>query len=104
MFAILYAFHVKPGQEAPFEDAWETLTRLFLEHAGSLGSRLHKPADQTYIAYAQWPDRQSWERSAERLPKEAEAVREALQEACRQIEILEELEVARDLLRPREGL
>lgn len=99
MFAILYSFQVKPGQEPQFETAWETLTRLFLEHANSLGSRLHKPLNGTYIAYAQWPDRQTWERSGERLPTEAEAVRQAMGQACHKISILEQLEVARDLLR-----
>lgn len=100
MFAILYAFHVKPGQEATFEAAWEALTRMFYRHAGSLGSRLHRPQGTTYIAYAQWPDRETWEASAKRLPPEADTVKAAMREACQKTEILHELQVGTDLLRP----
>ena len=98
MFAILYAFHTKPGQEANFEAAWEALTHLFYDHAGSLGSRLHKPQGATYIAYAQWPDRSAWERAGALLPPEAEAIKTALRESCEKTEIVYELEVATDLL------
>lgn len=101
MFAIVYAFHVKPGQETQFEAAWAALTRLFYRHAGSLGSRLHKPKGGTYIAYAQWPDRKTWEGSAELLPPEAEAVKMALGASCEHTEIVHELEVATDLLQHR---
>ncbi len=74
------------------------ISRLFFEHAGSLGSRLHQPKGGTYMAYAQWPDRKTWEASAKLLPPEAEAVKTALGACCERTEILHELAVATDLL------
>ena len=68
MFSVIYTFEVKPGSENDFVKAWSALTQLIKEHAGSGGSRLHKAATGNYVAYAQWPDRQTWEQAAEKLP------------------------------------
>lgn len=64
MFAVIYRWRVAPGKERQFQVAWEFVTREFLANAGSLGSRLHRSSDGTLVAYAQWPDRLSWERAA----------------------------------------
>jgi len=49
--------------EAQFREAWEDLTAFLCEHRGALGSRLHHTDQGTIVAYAQWPDRATWERS-----------------------------------------
>jgi heme-degrading monooxygenase HmoA len=53
MFTVIYSFQVKPGQVHKFEKAWKDLTLLISEYEGSLGSRLHKQSELSYIAYAQ---------------------------------------------------
>jgi len=60
MFAVIYRWRVRTGEESQFQQAWELLTREFLARAGSLGSRLHRSSDGTWVAYAQWPSREAW--------------------------------------------
>lgn len=98
MFAIIYQFHVKQDQREQFIKAWKELTRLFYAHADSLGSRLHKKDEHTFIAYAQWPDKQTWEDSAQKLPESAKEVRNTMKNSCEKIEILFELDLVEDLL------
>jgi hypothetical protein len=52
---VLYRWKLKPGKEQQFIDSWSRGTRLLLTH-GSFGSRLHKGPEDTWYAYAQWPD------------------------------------------------
>ena len=104
MFTIIYSFNVLPAQCEVFEESWSQLTKLIYEYEGSLGSRLHKTADQKeeesihYIAYAQWPSKELWENSGSKLPKEAETIRSTMKGACLHIEILHKLDVINDLL------
>ena len=97
MFCAVYRFNVRPGLEEQLEDSWAKLTDLIYEHEGSLGSRLHRTPDGVYIAYAQWPARETWE-NASSLPPEADPVRRAMREACESIETVYELEVVDDRL------
>ncbi len=39
------------------------MTEVIREQRSGLGSRLHLSDDGWWVAYAQWPDRQAWERS-----------------------------------------
>jgi heme-degrading monooxygenase HmoA len=64
MFNVIYRWKLHPGKEAQFEKAWAEVTHLIRSHRGGLGSRLHRRSDGTYLAYAQWPDQQTWERSS----------------------------------------
>lgn len=100
MFCAVYRFSVKPGADAPFKEAWRRLTELIYEYEGSLGSRLHScGVDGEYIAYAQWPSRETWER-ASGIPAElADAPKKSMREACIKIETIHELEVVDDLLK-----
>ena len=66
-FCVLYRFRVRPGEEAAFVAAWAELTHAIRDQRGGLGSRLHRDDDGTFVAYAQWPDRASWEH-AQALP------------------------------------
>jgi hypothetical protein len=71
MVAIIYLFKVKPNQTENFIAAWREMALLIYEYENSLGSRLHKQNDSTYIAYAQWPDESTWKNSGGKLPKSA---------------------------------
>lgn len=61
MFAAIYEFVVKPGQEDAFIAAWAKVTEGIYRYNGSRGSRLHRSADGHFVAYAQWPTRAAWE-------------------------------------------
>lgn len=58
MHCILYRFEIHPDKEEQFNAAWDEITRGYLAHCGALGSRLHRVDRTTFIAYAQWPDKQ----------------------------------------------
>lgn len=96
MFCVLYRFEIRKGLAADFERHWETVTRR-LRDAGSLGSRLHRESDTTYIAYAQWPDRESWEQERN-LDDASERARRGMANCCASIETMARLEPVVDLL------
>jgi len=102
MFSVIYTFEVKPGAENDFVKAWSALTQLFKEYAGSGGSRLNKAATGNYVAYAQWPDRQTWEQAAEKLPLEAGQIRKKMRESCLNIDTQFELESIVDLIQNKQ--
>jgi hypothetical protein len=52
---------VAPEKTEQFQGAWEVLTRELCGSHGSLGSRLHRAQDGSWLAYAQWPCRAAWE-------------------------------------------
>jgi hypothetical protein len=72
-FAVLYRWRVEPGREGDCRAAWERLTRAIHERRGGLGSRLHVADDGTWVAYARWPDRATWERAVGEEPADPEA-------------------------------
>ncbi|MCB0640773.1 MAG: antibiotic biosynthesis monooxygenase, partial [Phaeodactylibacter sp.] len=92
MFIAIYRFQAKPGQVQSFIEAWKDLTELIYQHCGSLGSRLHREDELNFIAYAQWPDRDTW-KHPKPLPATADAIRQQMRESCSLIETLHELEV-----------
>lgn len=51
------------------------MTMAIRAHRGGLGSRLHLAEDGWWVAYAQWPDRETWERSQAMDSADAEAAR-----------------------------
>ncbi|MGH8539063.1 MAG: antibiotic biosynthesis monooxygenase, partial [Stenotrophobium sp.] len=61
-FAVIYQWRLKSGMEARFREAWESLTKSLIQR-GARGSRLHTTDYGSWVAYAQWPDRQTWEGS-----------------------------------------
>jgi hypothetical protein len=101
MFAIIYRFDVRAGQEKAFEKTWHQLTQLIYEHEGSLGSRLHKDVSGSYIAYAQWPDKMAWEAAGDKLPIAANDIRDAMLANCDNIDVLYQLDVVDDMWQPR---
>lgn len=64
MFVVLYRWKIVEGNEATFRQGWHRLTQEIYRRCGSLGSRLHKADDGSWVAYAQWPDRGRWEGAA----------------------------------------
>ncbi len=74
MYAISYRFKLTQSSaeaETQFITCWSGITEFFNEKAGALGSRLHKGEDGCFYAYAQWPDRQTFEAASEILPTES---------------------------------
>jgi hypothetical protein len=55
MFVAIYRWRLRPALESQFADGWEQVTRAIYTQCGSHGSRLHKCADGTWLAYARWP-------------------------------------------------
>jgi heme-degrading monooxygenase HmoA len=99
MFSVIYSFQVKPGCEQDFIDSWAELTELIYQYEGSLGSRLHKKGDLHYIAYAQWPDKETWQKAGGKLPQSSISVRDEMKNSCEEIETLREWEVVKDILK-----
>ncbi|MBY0359911.1 MAG: antibiotic biosynthesis monooxygenase [Candidatus Obscuribacterales bacterium] len=60
MFCVIYQWRIKEGKEEQFRELWRTVTKSVYEKHGSFGSRLHKSDDGSLIAYAQWPNQESW--------------------------------------------
>lgn len=101
MFAVIYRFTIKEGQQEIFEKAWRDLTILIAKHEGSLGSRLHEKSNLEYIAYAQWPDEETWKNSGGNLPLKANEVRKKMRESTLEIETLHTMQVKDDLLKTK---
>lgn len=64
MYIVVFDFVVKEECEAQFLKAWPTVTQGIYLFKGSLGSRLHRDGSGKFIAYAQWPDKQTYEQAA----------------------------------------
>lgn len=62
-FAVIYRWRLRAGMQQQFQQQWATTTERILREDGGLGSRLHQGEDGTWFAYAQWPDRATWERA-----------------------------------------
>lgn len=98
MFYVLYSFQVLPGKSGDFLNGWRGMTELIRDYEGGLGSRLHKIDESRYIAYAQWPDRETWEASGDKLPPESDEFRKLMRGSCEKIETLETMDMVADLL------
>ena len=99
MFSVIYKFKIKEELTQQFEENWAELTKLIAKHQGGLGSRLHKSDDLNYIAYAQWPDRETWESEFTNMPAHAKEISRKMKEACETNETIFELQVVEDLLK-----
>jgi quinol monooxygenase YgiN len=97
VFCVVYQWKVKPGMSEQFRSTWRAITEAIFRQLGSLGSRLHEAQDGTWVAYAQWPDREHWSRIENTIG--VESVR-ALQAECLEegSKVLFELTVTDDLL------
>lgn len=98
MFVVIYRWKLKEGMEAQFRENWHRVTEGIARKYGSLGSRLHRVDDGTWVAYAQWPTREARARAMREPPPDVqalyqmhEAIAERYNEMC--------MEVRDDLLR-----
>lgn len=103
MYIVLYKIIIKPNQEEQFIEAWKGLTTLIYKYEGSLGSRLHKKDELNYFAYAQWPDKSTFENTGSNLPEEANQYRNTMKVTCETFEVLEKFEMIEDLLKQKQS-
>lgn len=104
MFIVMFEFVVREGLEDQFLASWPSVTQGIYLFKGSLGSRLHRNSDGRLIAYAQWPDRQTWEAaSAIEMSPEHERQLQRMQASLEpdSPRILYEMEVEVDYLQRR---
>lgn len=95
---IIYSFTVVEGKENEFIACWTALTKLIYEYEGSYGSRLHKVNDNLFIGYAQWPDKETYDKSGNNLPEEANSLRLKMRECCSEIKPVYEMVTVKNLL------
>jgi len=101
MFCVIYSFKVKVDSIKKFKESWRGLTPLIYEYEGSLGSRLHQQHENTFIAYAQWPDEITFNNSGSKLPKEAYQFREVMRNSCTSIDTIFKMNMIDDLLKDK---
>jgi hypothetical protein len=97
MFVAIYRWKIIQESEEMFLQGWHRRTEEIYRRCGSLGSRSHKAEDGSWAAYAEWPDRETWESAArfEAEDKEAEQMmKESVEESSGDIY----MEVVDDLL------
>jgi hypothetical protein len=63
MFAVIYGGKLVPVREEMFEEGWRSGHVAIDREFGGCGSRLHRGEDGVAVAYAQWPDRATWEKA-----------------------------------------
>lgn len=68
---MIYRWRLHADKVLQFQQAWERGTLRIAAERGGLGSRLHQADDGSWLAYAQWPDRASWQHSRELAPVNA---------------------------------
>lgn len=102
MFAALYTFEVIPGKEEDLIQSWTRLTELIYDYCGSLGSRLHVSQEPNlYVAYAQWPNKEFWEKDTpENFPEEGKKMRDLMKSCCVSFKTEYELTMVSDRLKP----
>ncbi|MFN2458589.1 MAG: antibiotic biosynthesis monooxygenase family protein [Chitinophagaceae bacterium] len=76
---IIYRWRLKPGLEKQFIENWSAATKLLMDVRGALGSRLHQCEDGTWMAYAQWPSKATWEHHRSLPSVDAEVLRRMLE-------------------------
>ncbi len=101
-FCVIYRFRVRPGAEDTFRHGWAQLTKAIRDRRGGLGSRLHRTDEGLWLAYAQWPNRDAWERARQLETADPDAARtmgESIEESLPPILLEPEI----DLLEPLAG-
>jgi heme-degrading monooxygenase HmoA len=72
-FCAIYRWRLQPDSEEIFMQAWSRITQLLLTERGSLGSRLHRGADNIWYSYTQWPSAEAKAEGLARASVDAEA-------------------------------
>lgn len=97
MFALIYEFDVNTRNTENFLQTWHVLTSRVKALSESAGAMLHKLNDTTWVAYSNWPSKESWEKS-DLNQEEMVILREQLFSLCDDIRIAYQLDVVDDLL------
>ena len=97
MFIVIYRWRLKDGHEDTFLQGWHEMTESIYRLRGSLGSRLHQSNDGTWVAYAQWPDEETW-RKAREAGTANEPASQKMREGSAEFLSEEHLRVVDDLL------
>ena len=92
MYVVLYQFQVKTGRENDFRQHWNRLTQAMLMETNSVGARLHAGEHGTFVAYVQWPTKESYEQQKD-LSRPAVEARTAMLEACDDIRGIQTMEL-----------
>jgi len=99
MFIAVYEFEIKDGKDDEFRTSWLKLTQGIYRECGSLGSRLHTTEKQNvFIAYAQWPDKKTWQENVGVHSQEYLKAKMDMQTCLVSSKTLYELEVLDDYL------
>ncbi len=101
MFCVVYKFYVDPAKQEQFKEGWRSVTLALKAECGGLGSRLHQDQNGNWIAYAQWPDQATWEKSGG-VSADAERGRKLMMDSfksgAQKPEVIYMLDVIDDLL------
>ena len=95
-YAVIYAFDVQDGNEEEFIRLWSELTSAIASQCASHGSRLHRDQDGRFIAYAQWPDKNTFDSAWDKLDAHALSLSQRMK-AVSQSTVLHQLETTEDL-------
>ena len=99
MFIAVYEFEIKQGTEAEFRKAWLEVTKVIYQQCGSFGSRLHTSDNPNIlVGYAQWPDREQWEKDHELNDALYLVARQKMRDCLVQSKTVYKLEVSDDYL------
>lgn len=97
MYCLIYRFKIHKGTEDQFIKSWAEVTKAFATHCGALGSRLHNNANDDFIAYAQWPSKETLDQAE--LPSDIiNGAHAEMRSCCESVEVLFELTPVSDLL------
>lgn len=70
MFAVIYHWKlIANANEDEFIQSWHKGTTKIYRERGSFGSSLHKLNDGTFLAYARWPNKASWQKMMQETSK-----------------------------------
>lgn len=100
MYYVIYEFEVNSHNQTEFTKIWHQLTIEIKKTNGGLGSRLHKDINRpnSLIAYAQWPDKETWENKGAISTPEQNILREKMLALCNGVSVVNQLEMVDDLL------
>lgn len=106
MYAVAYRWKIEPGKEDQFALAWAAGTTAISEEFNGWGSRLHAGDDGYFYAYAQWPDKATYDKAMEsRMHHSDDEARNAYRDAIMEdgFEVMFAGEMISDLLKPLDG-
>ncbi|ASK79319.1 antibiotic biosynthesis monooxygenase [Paraphotobacterium marinum] len=97
MFVVVYEFEIFEGKEKNFRESWLKVTESIFKHFGSFGSRLHhSEKSNVMIGYAQWPNREQWQKGTSLKDRIYESALNRMLECLIQSKIVYKLEVSDD--------